>query len=576
MPAALRWARPADQALESGTLDLPPGLTRPTGGSGSLSLRSFSSLDLYGGASLGGDQVELLTLDAAAIRLRGAGDARVVARELRWVNTTGLALAADAGTGTGTGTGTGSVTLQASGGDLLLQGGALALQGAAQATLQAQRDLVFGQASDLRAGGGLALSAGRITAEDGATAAARAQGGSLAIQQQGSAGTRDAGVGASLTLSGNSLLQAGRVELPSGALTLQATGNGGVQFGGSSLTQLSGISRRFDGQAVSTSGGDLVVRADQGSVRQDSAAVIDVSAPLEGGRAGTVSLAAPAGSIDLRGGLLGRAATLADGASLMLDAAQPTPLGALARTLADGNQGADAAAGLAARGNFQHEVIVRNRQGDQVLPPDATLVAQRIGLASDSASLTVQGRLVADAPSGASRVLLAAGGDVTLAPGAVVSAVGTAPGGQGGTVQVLSRDGRIRLQEGTTLDLSGPRQQPAGGGWWIAAAARLAHRHLGSQPRRHRCGRRSHRCHGLWPVALRDRGRAGLQGRADPDRGHGGCDDARTCAYARTFTRTCADTFACACTGAGTCTSACTCARACTCAGSGSCDSFSR
>src|SRR5262249_3647820 len=150
--------------------------------------------------------------------------------------------------------------------------------------------------------------------------------------------------------------------LPSGELNLNATD--ALHFANGSVTDVSGRARSIDGVTVATAGGDLTAASAHGNVRIDAGALLDASAPAAGGRAGSVSLQATQGAVQIEGRLKAIAGSDGGGA-LAIDAGQATDLAALSATLA-----AERSAGLT---NFGEAIAVRNRIGDQQLAAGAAL-----------------------------------------------------------------------------------------------------------------------------------------------------------------------------------------------------------
>jgi len=434
------------------SLVVGPALSASLAAAESLSLRSFSSIDLYGSITVGGVNQRALTLDSAAISVLGqAAHARAEAGDVRLVNTSGAVAAATSGSG--------RLTLHAHGanggdGDLRLGPGAVALQGVADARIVAQRSLVFEDTGQLSAGGKLVMAAGSVSADQAATAGVSSAG-LLRIESVANAAAAPAGgAGASLTLRGSRVEQAGRIDLASGRLDLIATGNGdagGIEFSAGSKTLLGGRSTSFDGVEVTTRGGDLHAETRAGNVvvatagAGGAAALIDVSAGGALAHAGSMRFAATGGAVQIGGTLHARSAD-ALGGSLAIDSRDPVDLTDLARTLA---QGADTG-----HANFAASIAARNRIGDQVLAAGSTLKARAIELAADGGGVTIAGTLNASGPSGG-MVSVAARDDITLVSEAHVIARGEAQGAAGGGLRLSTRDRTIALNAGAKVDTSG-------------------------------------------------------------------------------------------------------------------------
>lgn len=444
----------APGAVSADTLVLSAGLAEQLGQAERATLRSFDSIDFHGEAQLGSNAQRALVLDAGALRMNGGnGRAQVTAGEIRLTNTTGATALTEAGNGALTITATG---LAGGSGDITVGPGSLAISGTAGTHLQAQRSAVLDGNTSLSAAGDLVVSAVSLTASQHSDASLAATGrlqlthGTLA--NAAGAGARG-GAGADVSLSADRIEQDGRIDLASGTLRLSAAGAAGpagiaaIGFGAGSSTDLSGRAYVFDGQAVSTSGGTLDARAAVGDITAAVGSSVDVSAGGAGARAGDLGFAATAGSVKLDGALLGTSqAGTGQGARLSIDSATATDLTQLATMLAAQNS--------ATLENFAGAVSVRNRVGDQRLSAEARLAAQELTITSDTGALIVAGTLDASGRQGG-RIKIAAGTDLTVDRGANLVARATTVGRDGGQVQVMSRAGRVALNDGARIDASG-------------------------------------------------------------------------------------------------------------------------
>ncbi len=116
----------------------------------------------------------------------------------------------------------------------------------------------------------------------------------------------NAALGAELALEGRSLLLDSTVRLPSGKLTLAASGD--VVLGDRALIDLAGREQVLNDVRKYSWGGDLILDSRSGNIRQASGSTVDLSA--RNNRAGlltAIALDADAGQIDLQGHILGAA-----------------------------------------------------------------------------------------------------------------------------------------------------------------------------------------------------------------------------------------------------------------------------
>jgi hypothetical protein len=192
--------------------------------------------------------------------------------------------------------------------------GTLALA-AADVQLRSLGDIVLSGAGGLATAGDLTLAAARLTATSAAEHRLIADNGSLRVALESGSRTlgETVGLGADVTLRGQTLVQDGHIALPSCALTLQATGTTAdavaLRLGAGSTTSVAG-------QALDNGRGFIA----------DSPA-------------GTLALEAGRGTIDLQGQLDARSARRADGTpgegdgGRMRWGASPMPHGAAPTTV---------------------------------------------------------------------------------------------------------------------------------------------------------------------------------------------------------------------------------------------------
>lgn len=408
-----------------------------------LTLRSFSSLDVLGSNTIGGDKARNLTLDAAQILVKGEGSqVKVLAGGVNLLNTTDAQPAGAQG-------GTGQLNVVANGlnggtGHITIGQGAVAVSGVAATNLQAAGSVVMSGQGGLTVPGNLTMEAQSLTAQQAANGKLVAQDGTFQLRQaSGAAVAATSGVGANLDISAKSVAQDGRIDLASGKLAV--TAGQSVVFGGASKTNLAGLAKKIDGKDIATVGGDLKVSALTGDIRLDQGGVLDVSAGLGNSQAGSMTFSATQGSVDLNGRVLAQSTDGQKGGVLKVDAKKAVDVAALAKRIAD-----ETAAGVS---NFGRSIELRNREGDLRVQASALLSSQKLTLTSDSGKLLVDGHLHANGDAGG-QVNLNAGQDVIVSDGADIQAKALKVGGAGGSVAIHSSQGDIQLNGGT-LDLSG-------------------------------------------------------------------------------------------------------------------------
>jgi len=452
----IRWQ--SQIAMEHGSLSL--GASRislgdaPTGTSGlllnsallapihadELRLNSTSSLDLYGGLDFNTDA---LFIHAAGIRGFGASGqtARLSANSISLDNASS-ATETDASP-------TGSGQLQLAADRLLVGPGAFGLNGFAQIQLDATDAFVGSGTGQLQVGGDLALNTGKITANAGADTLIDA--GNHAVTTThldgGEPSAVAAGLGAKLEIRAGDIVHQGLIELPAGAVSLNAAFN--LSLADGSVIDVSGRQVNLAGIGLYAAGGHVALRAGTGNITVSPTASLDVSAAKHGGHAGSLSLQAANGTINLAGGLAGQANAGFDGGQFSLDA-----LGLVGVDFATLNQ-------YLQNGGFNKSLNLRLRSGDLTLAANQWVQAESVSLSVDSGRLIVQGTVDASGPA-AGTIQLAAGDRLLIEDSARLLATASQAGKKGGSINLESVDADGDGLQGVTVR-AGAQINVAGG-----------------------------------------------------------------------------------------------------------------
>ncbi len=467
LPTGVNLTQPVLAALLAGDpADGVPALA-------SLTLGATSAIDLYGAVDLdtlnpatGRSSLQSFTLDTPAIEgIGGPADvARITAGTLTWTRTAAAAPAVGpifANGVAGPGYGTGALVIAAQtlvfgspadsqpvsglSQDRIIQGFS-SVSLAAGTTVSANGVGSLTLAAAPGAGpASLTIATPLLTGAAGSSMR-YAVAGPLAIAGAGTATDPGAAaLGASLELDAVSIADAGTIILPGGRLVMQAAGDVALQAG--SRTDLSGRAVSIFGQTEPVAGGALVLASTAGSVSEDAAATIDLSAA---GAAAAGSLQAtalaPAQTVALNGAIATQGAT---GGALDLAAAT------LSQAAFDSlNARLDAGGVTGAR---QFEIAT----GDLAL--NGVLRAGAIDVAVDAGSLQVNGTLDASGAAPGS-ITLAAGQNLTVASGAVLDAAATTlhvdqygqpiPALNAPSIALATTAGTLSLQPGATIDLA--------------------------------------------------------------------------------------------------------------------------
>jgi filamentous hemagglutinin len=440
------------------------------GNAESISLLSYSTIDIYGTGTLGstasdGEAVlKDFSMSAEAVRgFNSSGGTVTIASQ----NIT-LANSADD---------TGVVTTPGSGGSLILNGStvklganAIAIDQFSTVDVNASAGMIANAATgSLTATGDLNLTTPMITGAAGAKETITTLG-ALAIATPATASTLPpptGGLGASLTFVGATITDNSSITARSGAITLHAT-TGNLTIGNLTAASLdaSGVSKSFFDVTKYTSGGEVNLIADQGSnLSVGSGVTIDVSAQSGGGNAGTISISDPTGTLSLAGTLLGQAGAGGQSGSFSLN------IGSLPDTTA--LNGVLNAGGSTQLPNFAQSRTIEVQTGNVAVDGVGTqdVAAANINITADEGSITVTGEIDGSGQTGGT-VTVQAAGDVNLNSGAVVTVAAQdySSAQQGGSVDLeagseingVAGSGSVNINAGSTIDLSVAQAQGQG------------------------------------------------------------------------------------------------------------------
>ena len=420
-----------------------------------LALQSYSSIDLYGSGAIGGldasgrPVVESLTMHAAGIRGFNANGGAVTfnARHVVIDNASNAApVAAVAGVND---TRSGALVFNAE--TIQVGSNAFNVVGYTDLNLVAPGGVLMTGTGELSTAGNLAITAPVVTGSTGAKQSLKA-GATLTVNAAAGTPSIVGGLGAELALVGSRIDMNGNVVLPSGKLTLQATG----AAAGSDVTvrgtlDVSGVAKAFYDKVKYTGGGQIVLTSDNGSVNLAAGSTVSVAAPALAGDAGSLKVSATKGVFTASGTLAGQAGVNGKGGSVALDVGTQPTLGALNATLN--------------AGGFSAVRAIRVRNGNVVV--DGYAKATNFTVAADAGGILVTGTVDAAGVTGGQIGLYGYNG-VTLASGAVltVAAQQFDAAGKGGTVDLetgqakligtvmTSGVGWLDLQAGSVIDLS--------------------------------------------------------------------------------------------------------------------------
>lgn len=397
-----------------------------------LILRSYSTIDLYGTVTVGAmsaDDKPLLgnlVLDGMLIR-RAAGDATIEAGTITLRNTSGLAAVADPNAAN---------TLTVAADTIIIGDGANHLRGYRAVRFNAAKDMTFTGSGGLTVGSDAAttdatIAAGWVAGDHGATQRLTATGDLLVLPGSAMVPQTGSQFGASLTLAGRNLQVGGTIDLPSGALTLDARNM--LTVDGTARLTTAGREVAFFDQSRVVPAGNVTLISRSGDANILADAVIDLSAGAGGSQAGTLAVQTPNGILYLAGTITG--------GSFSLDASTIPSFGSLNARLN--------------AGGFSGSRSFRVRTGDVVL--DGTTRASAISVAADAGSVTVAPGAVIDTDGAkGGSVRLVAAHDLTIEGGASIQARGVET--RGGWVDLIAGDGNLAVRAGAVIDVTGAEQ----------------------------------------------------------------------------------------------------------------------
>lgn len=429
-----------------------------------LTLRSYRTIDTYGVGSFGSTQLRNLSLAAAGIRgfEQGGGSVEFRAQQVSLANPSNVTnLSAPAAL-------TGNLTINA--GIVRLGANRFAVAGFDSFNINATGGLLGtghaanGVAPLLSTQGDMTISTPLIAGTGGASHTLAALNGDLLIERvEGRAAVRS-GLGASFAFQGQTIVANADIILPSGQITLTASGdpaNGGAGFGDVTVggrLDVSGTAKSFYDLIRFSDAGRIVIESQLGDVSLLAGSQVSVASAATGGDAGFLEIKASRGVFDAAPDVVldGHARAGWDAGSFALDTS----------TLADFTT----LSGELQEGGFTHALNVRVRTGDVLIGNSAVgaHVARDFTVSADTGNIVVTGEInvSADATGRATagKIVLAAGGNLTLADGSVLNAHARefSAAGKGGEIRleagvthqgVANTSAFLNLADGSTIDL---------------------------------------------------------------------------------------------------------------------------
>jgi filamentous hemagglutinin family protein len=409
-----------------------------------LTLRSYRTIDVYGSGSFGSTAQGRLTLFAGGIRgyNQGAGTTTFSAPAITLGNPANVAaLPAPAVT---------SGTLQFAAQTFQFGSNAFAAAGWQNVAIKATGGVLGSGVGSFSTPGNLTIETPLITGVRGSSQSITA-GGDLILLPLTGTPTVTGGLGAGFTFTGNRVAAGTNVSLPSGQLTLHATGLAQAVTVTSSL-DVGGVAQNFYDLTRYPDSGTITLISDRGDVNLLAGGTVSVAAATGGGKAGQIKVTASQGAFNLTGAtLLGGALTGGTTGSFILDAGTLPSFNALSTALNGGS--------------FFQERSFRIRTGDVTItnPLGRANVARVFSLAADTGKITVDGTVDASGTTGG-KITLVSGKGVELKSGSLltVHAKEFSSAGKGGEIRieagaavngVADTASSLSILAGSTIDL---------------------------------------------------------------------------------------------------------------------------
>jgi len=398
-----------------------------------------STIDIYGPGQFGGPASSLLAFEAGEIRgFNQGGSASVFqADRVEFGNPRNVAVPGPSAAASG--------SLEIDAGSIVVADGDLVVSQYTDFVLTAPEGIFFTGTGSLRAEQNLTANTPSLAAGRGAKQALSA-GGALVLNKIAGTSSFTPGLGASLRLSGSSVLATSDVLLPSGLIEILATGAGGdVTIGGILDTRGTGVA--FYDVERFTDGGEIRLTSRGGDVNLLAGSDLSVAADSRGGNAGSVIVSAPTGQFSSLGGFEGHAGAGGTGGSFQLDAGSIASFSGL-RDLLDA-------------GGFDERRDFRQRTGDILV--EGLHKARFFALSADDGSINVTGTVDASGVTGG-RIELVARKDLEIGNGARLDASADefSSAGKGGSIYLEAGastggsvgTGTLSILAGSTIDLS--------------------------------------------------------------------------------------------------------------------------
>jgi filamentous hemagglutinin len=388
------------QLTSPGSLQSSPGLV--IGGTllqylqqaQSLSLLSYSSIDIYGTGTLGSAQMSSLSLHAGEIRgFNNGGGTATVTLTAQKMQIDNLASSTVPGAVSAA---TGSLVLNALN-TLTIGANALQVDQFSGVSVMAANGILLQGTGSLAVQGTFTATTPVITGSAFASQSITSSGAMTLLSSTATGTVVTGGLGAVFSLTGSSLSSGTDIEMPSGTLSLNSTTGNTTVTG---TLNVGGTAQSFYDQVKYTDAGSITLSSTAGNVSLAAGSLVNISANALGGNAGTLTInTSTTGTLTLGGSLLGTA-PLGQSGSLVMTSGTLSSLASL-------NTALDSA-------GIDYSRSIRVLSGNVTV--DGTVDSHLFNLSADQGSITVTGVIDASGATGGS-IQLSAYGSIVLSAG---------------------------------------------------------------------------------------------------------------------------------------------------------------
>lgn len=393
-----------------------------------ITLTSATDLDIHQSVTLGANStIDLLKIKAGRINNISAGASSFTADRIA-LNGVGQTMPTLA-------TGMGTLLLSAK--EIELGAGQIGLSGFSDATLASSGLLIGKGDGGLSTAGNLSVTSSAITTNSGAHTQIKARSGSIQLTATAGQAPDSVGLltGGTLDIRGASVVDAARILMPSGVVTVSGTSN--LELQGTALIDTSGVKPTL---ALTGSNGGAIHLNSDGALHTASSTRLNVSGGQQAD-AGQIIIHAVDG-VTLDGTIQGTGSAEGKGGAFSLEAQSIQGFTALSQSVQNGG--------------FTDQQRYRANSGDLTVSQGQILTAHDIELTADNGNVTVNGALIARSQQQRSAIVLNAKNNVVIGDAAVLDASADDVVSQrAGSIQLATTNGHVQMASTTQVKSSG-------------------------------------------------------------------------------------------------------------------------